>query len=139
VNNFETLVRLRERAVQPKSVNGTRVPFPLSVGRPLPSCDTRAALRETFTVKQIQGMHARPCSLLIQTLHPLRCDISVRCGDQEANGRSIIGLLSLAAGCHSKLLFTISGPDAGAALAEIKRLFDAGFDQAYEPVASNPS
>ena len=76
-------------------------------------------------------MHARPCAMLIRALEPFDCEVLVQSGDHVVNGRSILGLLSLAAGCHSKLKFTTSGVDAGAAMVVITRLFESGFEQAY--------
>lgn len=89
-------------------------------------------LRQTFTVTHVQGLHARPCALLVKLFEPLKCEVQVQCGEHVVNGRSILGLLALAAGCHSKLTFTIRGRDANQALAGVAALFQTGFAAAYE-------
>ncbi len=77
-------------------------------------------------------MHARPCAVLIKTIEPFKCEAMVQCGKHFASARSILGLLSLAAGCHSKLTFTMTGVDADGAMAAVTRLFDSGFASAYD-------
>jgi phosphocarrier protein HPr len=88
-------------------------------------------LRETFVVTHIQGLHARPCARIVRTLEEYVCTATAQSGDCTVNARSILGLLTLAAGCHSRVTFSMSGRDAGAAMAAMRRLFQIGFAEIY--------
>ena len=138
VNAFETLARLRAKEATPKSLAGAPVPA-ISSNHASPLVVATQPLRQTFAVTHIQGLHARPCALFISTLQPFRCQVRVQNGKHIVNGRSILGLLSLAAGCHSKLTVTMDGPDSAAAMDAIKRLFETGFSQVYNAENLNPS
>ena len=88
-------------------------------------------LRQTFVLDLAHGLHARPCALLVKTLRPFRCRVEVQGNGQQANGKSIMGLMVLAAGKGSKLTFTMTGEDAAAAMAAVSRVFDTHFEDAY--------
>ena len=90
------------------------------------------ALQQTFVLTNINGLHARPCALLVKTLRVFQCEVTVESHGQSANAQSIMGLMALAAGYESKLAFSIAGPDAAAALGAIRHLFDTNFEEAYE-------
>ena len=91
------------------------------------------ALRRTFVMTNRHGLHARPCAVLIRTLQPFACEIKIECGEATANGNSILGVMSLAAGYGSKLTFTISGSKATGAMAAVQQLFETQFEKAYTP------
>jgi phosphotransferase system HPr (HPr) family protein len=129
VNSLETLTRLREQRAAPKSPTGTKVPSPAPGAIPLLA--NHPSLRETFVVTHVEGLHARPCATLVRTLQHLQCTVTVQSGDYTTNGRSILGLLTLAAGCHSRVAFTITGRDAAQAMAAVRRLFQTSFADAY--------
>src|ERR1051325_291744 len=126
MNAFEVLTELRTKQAAVKSPKGAVPTLKTPSGASLPI----ASLRATFEVKQIWGMHARPCAMLIKALRPFSCTVMVQCGDHFADARSILGLLSLAAGCHSKLTFTVTGNDTVKALAAVRHLFENSFSQA---------
>ena len=88
-------------------------------------------LQRTFVLRNRNGLHARPCALLISTLRPFQCEIEVQVNDQSANGGSILGLMALAAGYGSKMTFSIAGEQAAEAMAAVKHLFDTSFMEAY--------
>ena len=58
------------------------------------------------------GIHARPASLFVQVASQFESDIKVKSGDDEIDGKSLMGLLMLAAGKDSELLIIIEGSDA---------------------------
>lgn len=89
-------------------------------------------LQQTFILKNRNGLHARPCALLVKRLRVFQCEITVECHGQLANAQSILGLMALAAGYESKLTFTATGKDAALALAAVKHLFDTHFEEAYQ-------
>lgn len=101
---------------------------PFAVATP---CPTGAALRRTFVMKSILGLHARPSSLIVKTLQPYECQVTVACGDATVEANSIFGLLSLAAGYDSRMTFIAAGRDATQALDAIQRLFETNFEDAY--------
>ncbi len=88
-------------------------------------------LRRSFVVNLDHGLHARPCALLIKTLKPFSSEVTVEANGEQTSGRSIMGLLALGAVFGSTVTFTITGEDAGEAMAAINRLFGGGFAEAY--------
>ena len=75
------------------------------------------------------GLHARPASLLAKLASKYRADIHVRKGSDEVNAKSIMGIITLAAGQDAVLHFTASGPDAERALEAIGELIDGKFGE----------
>jgi multiphosphoryl transfer protein len=93
-------------------------------------------VRQTFLVPLQHGLHARPCALLVKTLRPFQSSVQVKANGEEASGHSIMSLMALAASHGSKISFTISGDDAHAAMAAVRRLFDTHFEDAYQTPAA---
>jgi phosphotransferase system HPr (HPr) family protein len=93
-------------------------------------------LSQTFVVPVQQGLHARPCALLIKTLLPFRSTVEVEVEGNKASGKSILGLMSLGAVYGSEITFTVLGEDAAQALAALQHLFVTGFQDAYSASAS---
>jgi phosphocarrier protein len=75
------------------------------------------------------GIHARPAALFVKVANRFTCDIFVEKDGEKVNGKSIMGLMMLAAGPGSKLLVHASGPDAFKALAELESLVKRKFDE----------
>ncbi len=75
------------------------------------------------------GIHARPAALFVKTANRFHCEIFVEKDDERVNGKSIMGLMMLAAGPGSKLLITAEGDDAPRALLEIEALVRRKFDE----------
>lgn len=112
-----------------------------SINDPLGPVQTGAApVRQTFVLHNRHGLHCRPAALLIKKLKDFDCKVLVAGNGAVANGRSIIGLLTLAAGYGTKLTLTMTGPDAEAAMRVIRLLFENNFTDAYtENSASSDS
>ena len=68
------------------------------------------------------GIHARPAALFVKTANRFSCDIFVEKDGERVNGKSIMGLMMLAAGPGSKLLLLTEGPDAAKAVLELEAL-----------------
>ncbi|NOS70385.1 MAG: HPr family phosphocarrier protein [Verrucomicrobia bacterium] len=98
-----------------------------------PAGPKQTTLRRTFIMTNRNGLHARPCALLIKALNKFHCDVSVEHDGETANGHSILGLMCLAVGCESKMTFTMTGDDAPQAMAAVQRLFKTHFEEAYVP------
>ena len=75
------------------------------------------------------GMHARPSAMFVRVSSRFRCEIWVSKGDDEINGKSIMGLMMLAAGQGSKLRIRAEGPDAAEAIQEIEKLIESRFSE----------
>jgi phosphocarrier protein len=75
------------------------------------------------------GLHARAAALLVQTVARFDAEITVTKDDQTVNGKSILGLMMLAAGQGSSIEVAAQGPDAEAALEAIAELVAAKFNE----------
>ncbi|MEU4246368.1 dihydroxyacetone kinase phosphoryl donor subunit DhaM [Amycolatopsis sp. NPDC026612] len=75
------------------------------------------------------GLHARPAGLLVRTLSGVDAEVTVRLGEQEADGHSVLALMSLGARQGDRLRVRASGPQAEAALAKVKELVDGNFGE----------
>jgi len=84
---------------------------------------------KAVTVINKLGVHARPAALFVKTAHKFTSHIIVEKDGEEVNGKSIMGLMMLAAGQGSKLVITAEGPDAEAAVHELELLFLRKFDE----------
>jgi phosphocarrier protein len=93
--------------------------------------ETSADRTETFTLRNPHGLDARPAAFLLWTLLKFDCTVTVECGGHCVNARSILGLMSLAAGYGSRLKFMARGREASRALAAVKDLFGTNFEGAY--------
>ena len=82
-----------------------------------------------LTVINKQGVHARPAALFVKTANRFSCDIFVEKDGDRVNGKSIMGLMMLAAGPGSRLTVVAEGKDAPAALDEIEALLHRKFDE----------
>lgn len=75
------------------------------------------------------GLHARASAQLVQTANRFKSDVMIAKDGEEVNGKSIMGLLMLAAPVGSLLRVTISGEDATEAMKVIGALIDDGFGE----------
>lgn len=82
-----------------------------------------------LTVNNKMGIHARPAAMIVRVANKYGAEITVEKDDELVNGKSIMGLMMLAAGSGSKLRFCASGDDAEKVLEEMKGLFDRKFEE----------
>jgi len=87
------------------------------------------AMRREFVVINKLGVHARPAALFVKTANRFTCTIMVSKDGEEVNGKSIMGLMMLAAGPGSTLVVNCEGDDCLEALAEIDALIKRKFDE----------
>ena len=90
--------------------------------------ETEALIREMLIVNKL-GIHARPAALFVKTANRFKCDIFVEKDGEKVNGKSIMGLMMLAAGPGSRLKVHAAGADASDALTEIEALVAAKFNE----------
>ncbi|MBU4488671.1 MAG: HPr family phosphocarrier protein [Candidatus Omnitrophica bacterium] len=81
-----------------------------------------------IVIKNKMGLHARPAAIFVQMANKFDCEISVKRGNQQVNGKSIMGILMLAAGRGSKILIKAEGLDAEAAVNELERFLSGELD-----------
>jgi len=91
--------------------------------------DSGEPLIKELTILNKLGIHARPASQFVKIANRFSCDIFVERSGEKVNGKSIMGLLMLAAGPGTKLIIHAHGPDAHAALGEIEALIKRKFDE----------
>jgi phosphocarrier protein HPr len=90
--------------------------------------DSGAIIKELIIVNKL-GIHARPAALFVKTANRFACDIFVEKDGEKINGKSIMGLMMLAAGPGSRLIIHAHGADAVQALAELEALVKRKFDE----------
>jgi phosphocarrier protein len=78
------------------------------------------------------GMHARPAAEFVKLAGRFRAEIKVEKAGLEVDGKSIMGVLMLAAEQGSQLIIRAAGADAAEALAALAELVDRGFHEVYE-------
>src|SRR5580765_3613879 len=75
------------------------------------------------------GLHARPAAMFVRIASRFRSEVWVSKEGEEVNGKSIMGLMMLAAGKGSTLHLRCEGPDADRAAAEIEELINSKFNE----------
>jgi phosphocarrier protein HPr len=87
------------------------------------------ALTKEMVVTNKLGIHARPAALFVKTANLFAADIYVEKDGETVNGKSIMGLMMLAAGPGSRLRVKAEGDDAARALGELEGLVERKFDE----------
>ena len=85
--------------------------------------------RRTVRVVNAQGLHARPCHAIVSRALAFQSELRIRARNRDVNGKSILELMTLAAGPGAELELVARGADAEALLSELERLFEAGFGE----------
>jgi phosphocarrier protein len=84
-------------------------------------------INKELTIRNKMGMHARPAAQFVKRASKYKCDIWVEKDDEPVNGKSIMGLMMLAAGRGETIKLTTEGADAEAAMADLEDLVNTGF------------
>ena len=84
---------------------------------------------KVFVIKNKLGLHARPAALLVQTAGKFKSKVKIFKDAQEVDGKSIMGLMTLAASAGSNLKIVIEGVDEIEAMEEMTRLVEGGFGE----------
>ncbi len=82
-----------------------------------------------LVVTNKMGIHARPAAMIVRVANKYAAEVTVEKDGEQVNGKSIMGLMMLAAGSGSTLRFTASGKDAEAMLNEMTNLFGRKFEE----------
>lgn len=121
-------------------MQGLRFPADFTIGRSTetkhpfrmsPVADNGAmhTLSREVTVQNRQGIHARPSASFVKLASQFSCDVFIEKDGETINGKSIMGLLMLAAGPGSRLRIVCKGADCQAALAQLCALVDSKFGE----------
>ena len=86
-------------------------------------------ISEELIIVNKMGMHARPAAALVQTVLKFECEIYVQVDGQRVNAKSIMGLLTLAAGRGTRFVVSCKGRDAQDAMAAVRELVENGFGE----------
>jgi phosphocarrier protein HPr len=81
------------------------------------------------TVRNKMGLHARPAAMIVQTANKFPCEVQLEKDGQNVNGKSIMGVLMLAAAQGSNLVVRTEGEQAQQAADAIAALFEKGFNE----------
>jgi phosphocarrier protein len=86
-------------------------------------------VEKNFTVVNQLGLHARPAAALVKIANRFQCDVWLCKDGQNVNGKSIMGVLMLAATHGSTITIKTDGDDAMAAMEAIGQLIENGFGE----------
>ena len=86
-------------------------------------------LEKEIAIVNRLGLHARPAAMFVRIASRHRAEIWVAKEGEEVNGKSIMGLMMLAAGQGSTLRIRCEGPDADKAMEELEELIKSGFNE----------
>ena len=86
-------------------------------------------MEKKFTVKNRLGLHARPAALFVQTTSRFTSNVKVRKGSQEVDGKSIMGLMMLAAEEGSSVTIIANGADESKVIEAVGQLFENRFNE----------
>lgn len=86
-------------------------------------------ITKVFKIKNRLGLHARAAATFVRLSNKFSSDIKLIKDGYEVNGKSILGILSLAAAQGSELQIMAKGLDAEEAIGEIEKLIESGFGE----------
>jgi phosphocarrier protein len=84
---------------------------------------------QTFTIKNRLGLHARAAALLVKTANKFASEVTIEKDGLEVNGKSIMGILMLAASKGTKITLKVEGRDSIQALQTLGRLIENKFGE----------
>lgn len=88
-----------------------------------------AQVKIDLTIQNRNGLHARPAAMFVKTASRYQSEVWVEKDGERVNGKSIMGLMMLAAGRGSVLSVEAEGPDADKALEDLRKLVESSFGE----------
>lgn len=85
-------------------------------------------IEKKMVIKNKSGLHARPAALFVQIANRYNSDVTVRKGKLEVNGKSIMGILMLAAEKGSTITLKVEGEDAEKTILELEKLLSGDME-----------
>ncbi len=86
-------------------------------------------IEKILTVRNRAGIHARPAALIAQTANKFASEIIMEKNTTTVNAKSIMGVITMAAGYNTTLTLKVDGTDEKEAAAAIEKLFDSKFEE----------
>jgi len=86
-------------------------------------------IKRIVVIKNTLGLHARPAALFVQLANKFQSEIFVGKKEQKVNGKSIMGIMTLAAGKGQKITITANGNDAEEAVKALEKLLKGKFGE----------
>lgn len=86
-------------------------------------------IKKEMVVANKLGIHARPAAMFVKTANQFEADVFVEKDGETVNGKSIMGLMMLAAGPGSRIRVQAEGQDAAEAVQQIEALVKRKFDE----------
>jgi phosphocarrier protein HPr len=86
-------------------------------------------IERVVTIRNRAGMHTRPAAALVKAAARFKAEFTIKKDDFEINGKSIIGVMTLAAEQGSSLTLKFDGPDEELAAEAVASLIERGFDE----------
>lgn len=84
-------------------------------------------IKKKITILNSSGLHARPSAELVKLAGKFKSDFYIHSHGYRVNGKSILGVMTLAAECGAELLFEVDGPDEKEAMKAITKLVSNKF------------
>ncbi len=84
-------------------------------------------IEQEFVIKIPLGLHARPAGILVQRINKYKSSVKIIKGDEEVNGKSMLGILTLAVAYGEKIKVIIDGEDEQEAMETIRDLIEHNF------------
>jgi len=81
------------------------------------------------TIVNLEGLHARPAARIVRLANGFAAEIQLAKDGLEVNGKSIMGVMMLAAECGSSIVIRADGPDAEQAVQALAELVAGGFGE----------
>jgi phosphocarrier protein HPr len=88
-----------------------------------------ALVERQVTIVNELGLHARPAAAFVKLASRFKAEVSVSRDNMVVNGKSIMGVMTLAAECGSSIFIKTQGDDADAAAAALAELVESGFHE----------
>ena len=86
-------------------------------------------LQHTYQIVNKLGLHARASALVVKTAAPFTSEVRLGLAETEVNGKSIMGVMTLAATKGSTVRLIVDGPDEEIAMETIGKLIEDGFGE----------
>jgi phosphocarrier protein HPr len=86
-------------------------------------------IRKELTIVNKLGLHARPAAMFVKVASACDSEILVEKDEEQVNGKSIMGLMMLAAGCGARITVIAEGRDEAEVMEKLEALVSGGFTE----------
>ena len=86
-------------------------------------------ITKKIIVQNRAGIHARPASLIVQPANKFQSNVMIEKEGISVNAKSIMGVMTMAAGYQAELIISAEGPDEAEAMAALEQLFTTKFEE----------